>query len=729
MRYLLITSAFSCVFYILISCHSCENEFFCEKSICMPGNCLYNGQCVQVVGNVCTENNSCLSGICVKGPDKDYGYCTYNCSKDTDCPNNYSCLGSPPMCVFVGDKNRCESDKECGVCGHCISNRCSEEYGCPYSLFMCSTIADCPYCMNCISGLCVPIEGCTGSMCSDNKDCGGCAICVNGLCKNPEGCRYPPCYSDLDCPQGFYCNKNTNECKRKGMGEIGKSCLPDAGFSNGDVLEELICENGICIYDDGNYYCSVECTQDSSICPYNYTCAIYSQGMRVCKKKKAVYTGVSCKKDADCDYNKRESCIFIADSQDSAGSYCSQSFADGVDLGYSCEQHGDCKTNLCPENKVCSKPCERDQDCPRGYICEGLKFDINGNKVSLKGCIARYYTYGRIGDLCNENLSCREGLFCLNDDPNKPSPICTKECLSSEDCIDGYECRKDDLYLTGKMLCLPIMQVRECIYDSDCKNTEVCSLSIDENKLYRISCREGMEGNYPLENCSFITGNPWCKNNMCTYYNYCDKFCKSTSDCGSNVYRCDYSPLKMPDSSLRFTLTCRLRYGSLKSCVTDKDCTAPEICRRFISFDGIYEKNACMLPLPNGQPFGSTCNPQTLEPKCASDLCSDDAICTKYCLSDLDCDHNMKCDVAHSRLSNGSEIYFMGCRPDKKRGGLGDPCPSGWLDCAYNLFCYNDGERSFCTKPCDINNPLDCSPPTNICSEINQNYICVPVGK
>lgn len=712
----------------LFSCQSCENEYYCEKSICMPGNCLYNGRCVQIVGNVCTSNSSCISGMCIKPPDKEYGYCTYNCAQDSDCPPNYSCLGNPRMCVFVGDKERCESDAECGICGHCINHRCSSEYGCPYSMFMCSDITDCPYCMNCISGLCVPIEGCKGSMCQENVDCGGCAICVNGLCKNPEGCKYPPCKNNMDCPYGFYCDTNTGECKRKGQSEVGKPCSPDGGIID-DIGEDLSCESGLCIYDDSTFYCTIDCSNDNSICPYNFTCSIYENGKRVCKKKRSVYTGIRCNTDSDCDSSKRESCIYIADSANSAGAYCSPPFTDGLNLGYTCEQHGDCVTNLCPESKICTRPCKRDKDCPRGYVCEDVQFNINGNIVTLKGCVGRYYTYGRMGDICNENIACQKGLFCIKDDPDLPSPICTRECSSQEECIDNYECRIDDIYNTGRSLCLPVIQPRDCVYDSDCGGDQVCTISINSNKEYNITCQNSYGGNEPLMKCSFTTGSPSCKNNMCTFYDYCDKFCKKSSDCNNSQFRCDYSPIKNIDSSLRFTFACRIKNGSLKSCTTDKDCDQDEVCRRFISFDGMYEKNACMTPIPDGQPFGSSCNPQILEPKCSTDLCSDDGICTKFCITDSDCGSNMKCDVTHARLSSGGDLYFMGCRPNKKRGQLGDPCPQGWLDCEYNLFCYNDGERSFCTKSCDINNPQDCAPPDNLCTEINQNYICVPAGR
>lgn len=713
------------------SCRSCNDmQESCERAICMPGNCLYNGKCVQVVGNVCTKNSDCLSNICLVSPSMDYGYCSYTCTQNYDCPHRYICSESPAVCVFAGDEDVCSEDHQCGLCGHCVNNKCSDVYGCPYSMFICSTIADCPYCMNCISNQCVPIEGCRGSMCATNKDCGGCAVCVNGLCKNPEGCSSPPCKSDNECPNGFRCLTTTGECKRRGMSEIGKHCSPDADAGSldlGDDLgDDMICESGLCIYDDGIYYCTVDCTADNSICPANYNCSIYSEGMRVCKKKRDVYTGRHCRNDSDCDSSKREICMFIADSSSTASAYCSPEFADGLDIGYNCEQNGDCKTNLCPRNKICSKPCAKDKDCPRGYVCEDLLFDINGNELLLKGCVARYYTYGRIGDICNENLPCRDGLFCPSDDIMRPSPICTKECNDSSECIDNYECRMDDLYATGKNLCLPLLEERDCVLDSDCPKGKSCALYVNQERDYHIGCVESIEGNDPLMTCSFATGSPACKNGMCTNYNYCNKFCHNTADCLADYLRCDYLPLKHRDGTFKFTTSCRLRNGSLRPCTTDDDCSDGEVCRRFVSLDGTFEKNACMMPIPAGLPYNSSCNPQILEPKCATDLCSDDAICTRFCTTDAQCGSDMKCDVTHSRLSTGEDLYFMGCRPNKKRGQLGDPCPSGWLDCDYSLFCYNDGERSFCTKSCDIHNPVDCAPPDNICSEVNQNNICVP---
>jgi len=713
----------------LISCQSCENPYNCEKSICMPGNCLYNGQCVQVVGNVCTKNSDCISGLCLKATYEDYGYCSYRCVNDQDCPARYRCSGNPSSCIFVGEEGSCNSDLECGVCGHCINRRCSDQFGCPYSMYRCTTISDCPFCMDCINGECVSIENCKGSMCDKNSDCGGCAVCINGICKNPEGCRSPPCFTDEDCPSGYICLVNTGECKKKGVDEVGKSCSPDTDAGYTDAMEDLSCKSGLCIYDDGSYYCSIDCTADNSICPYNYTCSIYSEGKRACKKKKQVYTGKPCKKDRDCDSSKNEICMYIADSPTTASTYCNQPFSNGYDIGYTCEQDGDCKTNLCPDNKICSRPCERDSDCPRGYVCEGLKFDVNGNKVELKGCVSRFYVYGRMGDICNENLPCRGDLFCVVDNPEDPSPICTRECVDSTECIDNFECRMDDIYNTGKMLCLPVMQPRACVSDSDCGLNKVCSLFVNEGKEFAIDCIDALDGNNSLEACSFTTGNPHCRNNMCTFFDYCDRFCQKSRDCQLGYLRCDYSPINRSDGSMRFTLSCRLRNGSLKSCTTDNDCLQGEVCRRFFSFDGMYQKNACMIPIPRGLSYRESCNPQTLEPKCYNDLCSDDGICTRFCLSDSDCGEGMKCDVTHAKLSNGGELYFMGCRPDKKRGGLGSPCPSGWLDCEYNLFCYNDGERSFCTKSCDVNNPTDCAPPDNICTEVNQNYICVPVSK
>ena len=109
-------------------------------------------------------------------------------------------------------------------------------------------------------------------------------------------------------------------------------------------------------------------------------------------------------------------------------------------------------------------------------------------------------------------------------------------------------------------------------------------------------------------------------------------------------------------------------------------------------------------PVGGTQDFGENCGP---EAGCIGSLfCISDgqtAYCSDQCRLDGDCPDQYYC----ARLSDGGGACARGQSPvPGDVGGMGDECgqQSG---CAQGLFCIQDGERTYCTGPC---NGGECQP-------------------
>jgi len=65
----------------------CYAGFHCVDSVCVPNDPPPPG----TTGAPCTYNADCNSGMCVDGASG-HGYCTGECARDEDCPNQAACL-------------------------------------------------------------------------------------------------------------------------------------------------------------------------------------------------------------------------------------------------------------------------------------------------------------------------------------------------------------------------------------------------------------------------------------------------------------------------------------------------------------------------------------------------------------------------------------------------------------------------------------------------------------
>ncbi|MBI5525021.1 MAG: hypothetical protein HY897_01720 [Deltaproteobacteria bacterium] len=727
------------------SCSSCDDdEKGCARGDCRPGNCMVDGQCVEVVGRPCRDNADCPSDICMAAAKDDPdAYCSYLCADTTDCPQGFVCSGDPARCArsVSEDTRECVSNTECGKCGRCSDARCDKSFGCPHR--PCDPAGECPKCMECSKGECVPQDGCDGDECKKDADCGGCARCVHGVCFNPADCPYPPCTADTECPYGRKCSKtggNAGTCVVPGADSIGTDCTPE---------NPAPCNGGICFTDEESSYCTVDCAQDSSLCPYGFSCRIVADEIRYCKKTgEPPVLGKDCAKEADCDTEKGETCVFTTDAEGSnIEPKCSLPFPDGLSLGSACTLAGDCETNLCPSDyQYCSLPCERDADCWWGYVCEDLKFVVGEIELDARGCVYRDSFPGRPGDYCPNGASdCRAGT-CPSAPDGGPQPVCLVDCAGGKAvCPDGLVCRDDDVFGSGAQACLPDMLAQECFGDSDCTEGKVCSLAKGEGDggtagVMCVTPREG--GAKPGEACNYISGTPFCENGQCGRDSICVEYCggDEAAPCREG-YVCDYAPVDLENGTTKNVRACVESRGSRKECVTDNDCEGGEVCRAWSYPGGYQTRFGCRSPRPGGAAAGERCGMAAGDPNayCYNDLCTAEGRCATHCAADTDCAEGLKCGTVQSKILTGETIYYQGCKTVANQGDIGAPCPNGYIDCMYGLFCADigydsdGGVTSVCTKYCDADaGGTDCTPPDAgpavECRDVNGNVLCLPVS-
>jgi hypothetical protein len=174
------------------------------------------------VGDSCTTNDDCTSGMC----DRTFpgGYCSARCEADADCPNSGLCRENFCLqrCVSRGDCRDAQytcyaanAEQSIGVCGFDTAQLAeAPNVGAP-----CTADVECiapqgtdPRCMveTTIAGNSTGFPGgaCLAVGCSDDAPCGEGAVCVPG--------RFPLCMAACDtaadCRSGYSCDEEVAAC-------------------------------------------------------------------------------------------------------------------------------------------------------------------------------------------------------------------------------------------------------------------------------------------------------------------------------------------------------------------------------------------------------------------------------------------------------------------------------------------------------------------------------------
>ncbi|MCC6553365.1 MAG: hypothetical protein IT372_10140 [Polyangiaceae bacterium] len=231
----------------------------CAQGTCVNGTCAVEpanqfGSCTD--GEFCTENDTCVDGVCVGGTEK-------FCPSPDSCHVGF-CNEGTDACVSVpgNDGAECDDGNSCTTVGVCSNGTCN-----PGQPVDCSF-----YDSQCTVGACDPQTGChaqpsnEGGACNDGLG-SPCTTgqCQSGMCVSVPANENGPCDDNLFCTTGEHCvagqctGAQPNPCAPPGgcyiasCDEINDQCTAVPG-NDGQPCDDFspcttgtTCSSGACI--------------------------------------------------------------------------------------------------------------------------------------------------------------------------------------------------------------------------------------------------------------------------------------------------------------------------------------------------------------------------------------------------------------------------------------------------------------------------------------------------
>lgn len=257
---------------------SCPSGFYCDadsSTSCSSGYCVAGGAGSGALGASCASDTECASLFC------DRGICTTPCvpGGTVGCAEGYTCQAGTLTCRGSCQRGR-ELGDACDVNPDCISLTCATRGDDSFCTQPCDDATPCPDGFTCTAAgnqsVCVPDAGGLDDACTTDADC------LSGICTTENGASYCTRGCDPPCPQGFECGESetdTDVCIRSERG-IGQDC-----DSNDD------CASQLCIVDGMSTYCSERCTEE--MCPSGFEC-VPAGDTQVCRPLEMETRGGCC---------------------------------------------------------------------------------------------------------------------------------------------------------------------------------------------------------------------------------------------------------------------------------------------------------------------------------------------------------------------------------------------------------------------------------------------------
>lgn len=433
----------------------------CDGTVDCQGVCntaLPSGMCIEA----CSTEMPCAEGICTPF-DETLSFCMPSCTENSECRDGYSCIGG--ICAPLSEiGNDCEEVEDCADCTtqtcpegatvSCLEGICSVP---------CTTSEDCgdgAYCgLSEGTYMCVPIDfetgdGTFGYSCAQ-ADCSEGFSCLGAGDEDATSYCTAECSTDRDCPPNFNCRDRgdgTLMCIKR---EVCEPC--DLDYQCGFDTDKCVMSNPSTGSTEN--YCSVLCDPARTTCPLDFSCqeAFYCTG-----------TGTWV---ADCAWCTSGTCETTGTTYQ-----CFQDYGactGGGELCTPCRIDDDCSEGRClafrdSQNKVCSRDCSSDGECPDGYACfdfgtvgehcmprTGSCTEPSGGKDMCQGC--QDYTDCLRGDCISITGSTDDPTYCLDG------------CTDNTDCSEFAECVNISYYGYQFRVCRPTTTVSTCSNYLDCE--------------------------------------------------------------------------------------------------------------------------------------------------------------------------------------------------------------------------------------------------------------------
>ncbi|MCA9522047.1 MAG: hypothetical protein KC609_13795 [Myxococcales bacterium] len=267
-------------------------------------------------GSGCGSNSECSLGLsCVNK------LCTKSCSSNTDCPEPTECRAVKPgdtakICQNKSYCSSCSTDADCGSGNKCHKDKNNAGF-CSYSCT--DSGKSCPgghECKNFSDGgksvwYCYPLDGaCKGdgtvcATCGSDSDCASGHFCYSDpattekyctrYCEKVEDCGSPSVEVECVQPEGaskMQCRPKPTSNVQGAMGTCfaGKTKLcgycEDDSWCNSEIALNGKTYKATCFValtgdsgkkEDGSNICTIDCSNDPTICPSGFNCVTNAQ--------------------------------------------------------------------------------------------------------------------------------------------------------------------------------------------------------------------------------------------------------------------------------------------------------------------------------------------------------------------------------------------------------------------------------------------------------------------
>ncbi len=231
-------------------CDGQTDETDCEDgNLCTKDNCAGASGCKHVAldgtpcdndGSVCTKNDTCNNGACIKGA-------VLVCNDGNDCTLD-SCDLAKGCTQVADDGAACSDDNACTTADNCKGGQC--QAGKPK---VCEALNNCTLAQCTVAtGKCDPLFVATGTPCNDGTACTGPDMCTLGTCGGkPTGCDDKnPCTTDsCDSTTGCKSGPSTAPCDDGNFCTDKDTCSP-SGCSGTPIGVATACnDNSPCTTD------------------------------------------------------------------------------------------------------------------------------------------------------------------------------------------------------------------------------------------------------------------------------------------------------------------------------------------------------------------------------------------------------------------------------------------------------------------------------------------------